>query len=323
MAHCGVGSRRECEEFIAEGRVQLNGRVVDKPGTLVEPGEDEVRYDGERLNPQRIVHFLLNKPRGVVCSQKGAPRAIDYAPQSARDLRLFTIGRLDVDSEGAIILTNDGDLTHLVSHPRFEVAKTYRVEVEGHPDDATLEKMRRGVWLAEGKTGGAEVKIGKRTRTRTVLEVTLKEGRHREVRRVCARLGHEVRRLVRTHIGTVQLGRLDRGHTRTLEPEEIEALRKSAKVVIRLGATPRALSVSLGQRRARGGPGGSRKEGGGGAGRLKTAGARKPKQGAATGGPSRPGKRTTTRASKPARSRKGGPARRGGSSGGPKRRGGR
>lgn len=258
MASCGAGSRRECETFIEEGRVEVNGVVVTEQGVLVEPGVDEVRLDGQRLRAERLVHYLLHKPRGVICSSRGAPRAIDYAPPEAANLRLFTIGRLDVESEGAIILTNDGELTHLVSHPRFEVSKTYRVDVEGHPDDATLRKMRDGVWLSEGKTGGAKVRVVKRTKQRSTLEVQLKEGRHREVRRICARLGHEVKRLVRTKIGPVELGRMVAGRVRKLTDEEIGELRDSARVLIRLGQTPKSISVAREQRRHQKRPGGSR-----------------------------------------------------------------
>jgi len=268
MARCGAGSRRQCEEFIAQERVKVNGTTITRPGSLVDPKSDHVKFDGTLLRPEPIFHFLLNKPRGVVCSSRGAPRAIDYAPEHAQSLRLFTIGRLDVASEGALILTNDGDLTHLVSHPRFEVSKTYRVEVDGHPTQEALTRMRKGVWLSEGKTGGAKVNVTKRTATRTLLVVKLKEGRHREVRRVCARLGHKVRRLVRTHVGTVALGSLAVGQVRPLSSTEIKNLRSSARTVIRLGTTPKAMVVSRAQRRHRGGPGrrrgpGQRKKKGG------------------------------------------------------------
>lgn len=258
MASCGAGSRRECETFIDEGRVEVNGEVVTEQGVLVDPDADEVRLDGQRLKAERLVHYLLHKPRGVICSTRGAPRAIDYAPPEAASLRLFTIGRLDVESEGAIILTNDGELTHLVSHPRFEVSKTYRVDVFGHPDDATLRKMRDGVWLSEGKTSGAKVRVVKRTKQRSTLEVQLNEGRHREVRRICARLGHEVKRLVRTKIGPVELGRMPAGRVRPLTQEEIDALHDSARTLIRLGDTPTAMKVAREQRRHQKRPGGGR-----------------------------------------------------------------
>ncbi len=246
MAACGVGSRRACELIIAEGRVEVDGEVVTKPGSLVDPAVNEIVCDGSKLRTKPYVYMLLNKPRGVICSNRSdadKPAAIDYAPRRYADQHLYTVGRLDVDSEGAIILTNDGDLCHLATHPRFEIEKTYRVEVEDTPDEATLVKMRKGIWLSEGRTAAIGVRLVKRHGNRATLEVRLKEGKKREVRRLCARFGHKVRRLVRVAIGPIELGRLATGKVRPLEPDEVEALRKSANAVIRLGAprpAPRA-----------------------------------------------------------------------------------
>jgi 23S rRNA pseudouridine2605 synthase len=253
MASCGIGSRRACEEIIAQGRVEVDGQVVSQPGTQVDPEEQTVRVDGQTLHVERPLHYLLNKPRGAICSTNsapGTPRALDFLPPRARDRRLFTIGRLDVDSDGAIILTNDGELCHLVSHPRFGVGKTYRVEVEGQPDDETLERMRQGVWLAEGRTGTVEVHALHRARDRSLLLVTLHEGKRREIRRICARFGHEVRHLTRVAIGPVQLGDLLPGQVRQLTPPEVEALRAAAQAVIRLGGGGARGTVRLGGPRA-------------------------------------------------------------------------
>ncbi len=242
MAACGVGSRRACEELIRQGRVEVDGQTVTELGTQVDPELQKVRCDGQRLNLQPPLHFLLNKPRGAICSTAsapGRPKAVDFLPPRGRDRRLFTIGRLDVDSDGAIILTNDGELCHLVSHPRFGIHKTYRVEVEGTPDTATIEKMRKGVWLAEGRTGSIRIEVMRRLHDRTLLAVTLQEGRKREIRRVFARFGHEVRRLTRLAIGPVELGALRPGETRPLTPAEVAALRESARAVIRLGGGSR------------------------------------------------------------------------------------
>ncbi|GJM21092.1 MAG: hypothetical protein DHS20C15_10070 [Planctomycetota bacterium] len=238
MAGAGVGSRRACETLIAEGRVEVDGKIVDVPGTQIDPARAEIRVDGERVRLEKPHYYLLNKPRGVICSARArpdTPKAMDYAPPEASDIRLFTIGRLDVESEGAIILTNDGELCHLVTHPRFGIQKTYRVEVDGLPDDATLEKMRKGVWLAEGRTAELDVSLVARKTRRSVLEIKLREGMKREIRRVCARHGHEVRRLKRVAIGPVRLGNLNMGATRELTPSEIAGLRESADVVVRLG----------------------------------------------------------------------------------------
>ncbi len=238
MAACGVGSRRACEEIIAQGRVQVDGRVVTQPGTQVDPAEHKVKVDGELLRTEPALHFLLNKPRGAICSSTsapGTPRALDFVPARVRDRRLFTIGRLDVDSEGAIVLTNDGELCHLITHPRFGVAKTYHVEIEGAPDAATLEKMRKGVWLAEGRTGKIDVRPLHLGRERSLLLITLNEGKRREVRRLLARFGHEVRRLTRVAVGPIELGDLQPGESRALTPGEVAALRAAARAVIRLG----------------------------------------------------------------------------------------
>lgn len=238
MAACGVGSRRACEEIIAQGRVQVDGKVVTQPGTQVDPEEHKVKVDGELLRPEPSLHFLLNKPRGAICSTTsapGTPRALDFVPARARDRRLFTIGRLDVDSDGAIVLTNDGELCHLVTHPRFGVTKTYRVEVEGQPGAETLEKLRKGAWLAEGRTGEVDVRPLHFGRERSLLLVTLNEGKRREVRRLFARFGHEVRRLTRVAVGPIELGDLHPGESRALTTEEVAALRAAARAVIRLG----------------------------------------------------------------------------------------
>jgi len=239
MASCGAGSRRQCEDFIAQGRVQIDGQVVSQPGTLIDPETQELRFDFEVLKLPARLYYLLNKPSGVICSHRTSPdmpRAIDFAPKQAGKHRLFTIGRLDVESEGALILTNDGELCHLVTHPRFQIEKTYQVEIDGVPDADTMTRMRKGVWLAEGRTDSLKIRVVARRRTHTLLEMTLNEGMKREIRRVCARFGHEVKRLVRTAIGPVQLGALELGDVRPLTKEEVSALTDSAEVVIRLGS---------------------------------------------------------------------------------------
>jgi 23S rRNA pseudouridine2605 synthase len=243
MAACGVGSRRACEEIIAQGRVEVDGTIVTTPGTQVDSETQTVRCDGQVLRLEPMLYFLLNKPSGAICSmvsKAGRPRAVDYLPARMRDRRLFTIGRLDVDSEGALILTNDGELCHLVTHPRFGITKAYEVEVNGNPTRETIERMRKGVWLAEGRTGTVEVKLLRQSRERALLQMKLQEGKRREIRRICARFGHEVRRLIRVKVGPVELDDLLSGHTRKLSPEEIEALRDSASAVIRLGGATTA-----------------------------------------------------------------------------------
>ena len=238
MASAGAGSRRECETFITAGRVSVDGQIVTELGAKADPDVHEVRLDGERLSFPKRRTWLLNKPKGVICSNRGLPgmpMVNDFAPPDARGQRLFSVGRLDVESEGAILLTNDGELCHRVSHPSFGVEKTYRVTVQGVPDEATILKMRKGVWLAEGRTGSLSVRCLERRREKAVLEIKVREGMKREIRRVCARFGHEVIQLTRVAIGPVLLGTLGRGDTRPLTPEEEASLRECADVIIRLG----------------------------------------------------------------------------------------
>lgn len=255
LAAAGCGSRRLCETFITDGRVSVDGKIVTELGTRVDADTAELRLDGElvRANMARRT-WLLNKPKGVICSQRGRPdmpMVGDFAPPEARGQRLFTVGRLDVESEGAILLTNDGELCHRVTHPRFGVEKTYRVNVEGVPDDETLERMRKGVWLAEGRTSPIQVLCLQRLSDRSVLEIKVREGMKREIRRICARFGHEVHRLVRVAIGPVQLGRLPRGACRPLTPAEEAGLRDCADVIIKLGSRTPVRQGTADSRRSR------------------------------------------------------------------------
>jgi len=243
MAACGIGSRRACEEFITQGRVLVDGQVVTRLGTQIDPDASVVRFDGNLVRGQPSLHYLLNKPRGSICSQvtkAGTTRAVDFVPTCARDRRLFTIGRLDFHTTGLLLLTNDGEFAYRLTHPRFGVEKTYRVEVEGAPDDETIERMRKGIWLSEGRTGPVDIRLVPRGRQHSLLELKLHEGKRREIRRLCARFGHEVRKLTRIAIGPIGLGDLPAGESRPLKPPEIAALRSAAQAVIRLGGAPRA-----------------------------------------------------------------------------------
>ncbi len=223
LANAGIGSRRHCEQLIATGHVTVNGKVVREMGVAVDPRESEVCYDGVPIREQKKVYYLLNKPRGFVCSNRdelGRPRAVDLL----RDVpqRIYTVGRLDEDSEGLIIITNDGEFTNLLSHPRHGVPKTYHVEVDGRVERNSIKgSLGRGVWLSEGKTLPARVKVVRRGRNNTVLEVTLREGRNREVRRILARLGFAVRSLKRVKIGWLSDPRLKPGRYRRLGKHEV------------------------------------------------------------------------------------------------------
>jgi pseudouridine synthase len=225
LAAAGVASRRACERLIAEGRVSLNGQVVRQPGTRADPERDRIEVDGRPLRRSgRRRHYLLNKPRGVVTTARdphAARTVLDLVPTRER---LFPVGRLDAQSEGLLLLTNDGELAQAMLHPSFEVPRTYRVRVEGVVSEATLARIRDGIVLRGRRTarceaGRVEVRDG-----RSLLELTLIEGRRRQIRDVMRAVGHPVRRLVRTRFGPLRLGSLEPGAWRAVTAREHAAL---------------------------------------------------------------------------------------------------
>ncbi len=229
LAAAGVGSRRECEQMILDGRVEVDRVVVKELGTRVDSETQKVRVDGEPLNLAKRVYYMINKPTGVVSTNRdpdGRMRVIDLIET---DERLFTVGRLDKSSEGLILVTNDGELANRLTHPRYEVTKTYEVLVAGSPNRDDLESLRRGVRLAEGVARVMSVRSKKRVRNGTVLEIVLNEGRNREIRRLLALIGHKVLRLKRTAIGRVTLGALPQGTHRRLTADEVKSLRRAPK----------------------------------------------------------------------------------------------
>jgi 23S rRNA pseudouridine2605 synthase len=222
LAHCGVGSRRECETFIEQGRVEVNGKVVTKLGTKIDPAADEIRVDGERVNLEEKICYLVHKPRGYLCTSKdshGRPKVIDLVPE---ERRIYTVGRLDEGSEGLLLLTNDGALANVICHPRYQVDKTYRLTVRGPVDPRALERIERGVWLAEGKSTPARIERVDRKGPNTVVTVTLWEGRNSELRRIFAKVDLRVTHLVRTAIGPLQIQDLPVGGYRRVHPRELE-----------------------------------------------------------------------------------------------------
>jgi 23S rRNA pseudouridine2605 synthase len=230
LAAAGLGSRRECELLIEQGRVMVDGRVVTRLGTRVDPGRQRIRVDGEAVQTERRVYYLLNKPKGFLTTNfdpSGRPRAVDIL--KAVPQRVFSVGRLDRESEGLLLLTNDGELTNRLTHPRYGVPKTYIIQVAGRPTAEDLAKMRKGVYLSEGKVTVDSVRQ-KGTRGRsTLLEIVLSEGRNREIRRMLARLGHKVLRLTRTAIGPVTDRGLRPGEFRKLRPDELQTLQRVAE----------------------------------------------------------------------------------------------
>lgn len=230
LAMCGVCSRRAADGFIRGGRVEVNGQLVTELGTRVDPQQDDVRCDGSRVQPERPTYVLFNKPKGVVCTNarhEQKKRVIDFLPTVKG--RLFTVGRLDLDSEGLILLTNDGSFALEMTHPRYGVPKLYAVLVRGRIEQQDLDKARGGVWLAEGPTTGMNVRIERTGKDRTYMKVTLREGKNREIRRVFAKLGYPVIELKRVRIGELNLHGLAAGGWRFLQRHEVDALRTLAR----------------------------------------------------------------------------------------------
>ena len=220
LARTGFGSRRACEELILDGRVRVNGEPAAL-GRRVEPGRDTVEVDGVAIGfAPDLAYYLLNKPRGVVTTAsdpQGRPTVVELVPAEPR---VFPVGRLDADTEGLLLLTNDGELTHRLTHPSFGVEKEYLAEVEGRPSPATARLLREGVQLEDGLTAPARVAVVEPNGLRIVIH----EGRNRQVRRMCDAVGHPVVRLVRTRIGPLADRGLAPGAWRPVTVSEVRAL---------------------------------------------------------------------------------------------------
>ena len=232
LAQAGIASRRNAEIMIAEGRVEVNGEPVIEQGRRVDPARDTIRVYGKRIPPPRIhVYLMLNKPKGVVCTMddpEGRRTVADLL--TTRKERLFHVGRLDTDTEGMLLLTNDGDFAQRMSHPKYELTKTYVAEIEGVLDQKTAARLRRGVTLEDGKIKPDRLKVGAIGGNRTMVTVVLHSGRNRVVRRMFEAVGHPVRALTRIQIGPVRMGRLKVGEYRDLTRDELGALLDAVKL---------------------------------------------------------------------------------------------
>lgn len=232
MARSGFGSRRENEAIIASGRVRINGQIA-RLGQKADPEVDLIEVDGQplRINSEQKTYIMLNKPRGVISSLDDD---LDQGRSTVRQLipvegHLYPVGRLDKPSEGLILMTNDGVLAHRLTHPRYEHEKVYEVDIAGSISDKILEQWRRGVILDDRITAPAPIEVLQRNKNGTRLRIILREGRKRQIRRIAARFGHPVQRLIRTKIGPLELGGLKPGNWRYLTPSEIKKLQGAIK----------------------------------------------------------------------------------------------
>ena len=237
LAHAGVASRRACEQLIADGRVSVDGISVTEAGVRVDPLTQEIRVDGSRIltNPE-LITLMLHKPAGIVTTMEdpeGRPTVAQYGrdylaehPELPDSLRLVHVGRLDTETEGLLLLSNDGELSHRLMHPSFEITKTYVAIVEGQVEPWVPRKLRRGIELEDGEAKADRVTVKDSGPRGSIVEITLHSGKNRIVRRMLDAVGHPVTRLARTRLGPLRLGNLRPGQTRPLSGEEIAALQK-------------------------------------------------------------------------------------------------
>ena len=240
MANAGIASRRKCEEMILARRVRVNGKIVSELGVQVDPARDRIEVDGALIRVEKKTYVILHKPKGYlsdVDEARGKPLAVDLVPSQER---LYAAGRLDANSEGLLLMTNDGDLAHHVTHPRYQHEKEYLALVEGEPTQETLERWLKGIWYEGERLRVDSVKVIRELgmlarrqhwndarRGETWLRIVLHEGKKREIRHLCGALGHPVRRLIRIRIGPIELGMLPVGEWRVLSEREIDQLKSS------------------------------------------------------------------------------------------------
>jgi len=229
MAEAGVASRRHAEAMIAAGRVTVNDEIVTEMGVKVDPERDRIEVDGKPLTPEAKVYLALNKPADVVTTAEDThdrPTVLSLIPADVG--RVYPVGRLDMESQGLLLLTNDGDLAYRLTHPGFEHEKEYKVRVAGHPSETLLAQLARGIVLEDGPTQPAQISVLQKKRDSTWLRVVLREGRKRQLRRMFDTIEHPVRDLIRMRVGPIQLGDLPPGQWRRLSAKEVQALRRLA-----------------------------------------------------------------------------------------------
>lgn len=224
LAQAGVGSRRACEAYIQEGRVQVDGEVVSEVGLQLDPEQHQIAFDGQEISREIPVYYLLNKPQGVICTNDPKDPRPKITQMIHDTRRLFPVGRLDIDTEGLILLTNDGAMANRLAHPRYEVTKTYFVKVRGKITPEGSEKLRTGVWLDSGKVSIPKFQITYASFKYSTLTVTLSEGKNRMIRRVFAKIQHPVVAIRRIRIGPLTIKGLSSGRYRLLSKKEVDSL---------------------------------------------------------------------------------------------------
>ncbi len=226
MAGAGIDSRRNCEQLILQGSVRVNGKVVDTLPVFADIDKDVIVVDGRKIHSVKKVYYLFNKPKGVICTNddpQGRRKAIDFIDT---DQRIFCAGRLEADTTGAIVLTNDSGLADRLTHPRYCLEKTYLVEIRGRITAEIIEKFKKGMWFSEGRSAPAKLKVLKSSEKESVIEVKIRQSLNRQIQRIMARLDYKVMAIKRTHIGNISLHRLGVGDYRPLTESEIEYLKK-------------------------------------------------------------------------------------------------
>jgi len=227
LAHAGIASRRKAEALIESGRVTINGKIIREKGQKADPSLEEIRLDGKRIGVEKKVYYILNKPKGVVTTvsdEKGRKTVLDLVGK--RNQRIYPVGRLDKDSEGILLLTNDGQIAYRLTHPKFGVKKVYVVEVKGSLMDSDIKKLAIGVYLDGRKTAPCEIRILRKTKETELLKIVLHEGRKRKVRRMVERIGGKVKSLRRTEYAGIRLSGLSSGEHRKLRFDEVSELKK-------------------------------------------------------------------------------------------------
>ncbi|MGH7770407.1 MAG: pseudouridine synthase [Candidatus Binatia bacterium] len=230
ISRAGLASRREAERWIQDGRVTVNGAVITKLGTQADVVKDKIKVDGKLIVRPALNYFLFHKPPGLITSMndpEGRPHLGEWLETLGKKGRVFPVGRLDFNSSGLLLLTNDGELAQKLTHPRYGVRKVYRAKVSGRPSEPELERLRKGIRLEDGWTAPAKARIVEVLKKKAWIELEVREGRYREVRRMFEALGYFVEKLVRIRMGPLRLGPLAPGEYRPLSPQEISALKKA------------------------------------------------------------------------------------------------